>query len=95
MLSVEEALALGAGEILLRGAYSVVDSRALTSQPAPAASNPLGNASLGLIGAFTGVGGLCGGQRSTATASVGLILSLLGKCLFLGVLSAIQRGAAP
>ena len=53
------------------------------------------SAFLGLIGAFTGVGGLFGSQRSKATAIVGLILSTLGMCLFFGILGAIQRGAAP
>ncbi len=53
------------------------------------------SAFLGLIGALTGVGGLFGSQRSKAAAVVGLLLSLLGMCLFFGVLGAIQRGAAP
>ena len=53
------------------------------------------SAFLGLIGVFTGVGGLFSGQRPKATATVGLILSMLGMCLFFAVLGAIQRGAAP
>ena len=53
------------------------------------------SAFLGLIGAFTGMGGLFGSHRSKATALVGLSLSLLGMCLFFGILGAIQRGAAP
>ena len=47
------------------------------------------SAFLGLIGVFTGVGGLFGSQRSRATAIVGLILSLLGMCLFFGILNAV------
>ena len=53
------------------------------------------SAFLGLIGDYTGAGALFGSQRSKATAIVGLSLSLLGMCLFFGVLGAIQRGAAP
>ena len=53
------------------------------------------SAFLGLIGVFTGVGGLFGGQRPKATAIVGLILSILGMCLFFSILGAIQRGIAP
>ena len=51
------------------------------------------SAFLGLIGALTGIGGLFGSQRSRATAIVGLILSVIGICLFFGVLSALQHGA--
>ncbi len=61
-----------------------------------AAATPLfvcgaSSAFLGLLGAAVGVGGLFGGQRSKATAVVGLVLSLLALCLFLGVLSAVRR----
>ncbi|MCC6191536.1 MAG: hypothetical protein IT318_21125 [Anaerolineales bacterium] len=52
------------------------------------------SAFLGLLGAGVGLGGLLGRGRSKATAVVGLVLGLLGVCLFLGVLSAVQRGAA-
>lgn len=53
------------------------------------------SAFLGLIGVFTGVGGLFGSQRSKATAVVGLVLSGVGMCLFFAVLGALRRGAAP
>jgi hypothetical protein len=48
------------------------------------------SAFLGLIGAGVGVGGLFGGNRSKATAVVGLILSVAGMCLFLVFLSRIR-----
>ena len=51
------------------------------------------SAFLGLIGALVGVGGLFGSQRSKATAIVGLVLSVLGTCLFFVILSAVQHGA--
>jgi len=50
------------------------------------------SAFLGLIGAFVGIGGLFGSQRSRAAAIVGLSLSLLGMCLFFTILGAVQRG---
>ena len=49
------------------------------------------SAFLGLLGAAIGVGGLFGGNRSKATAVVGLALSLIGICLFMGALAALQR----
>ena len=49
------------------------------------------SAFLGLLGAAVGLGGLFGGQRSKATAVVGLVLSLLALCLFFGVLAALRR----
>jgi hypothetical protein len=51
------------------------------------------SAFLGLIGALVGVGGLFAGQRSRATAVVGLVRSILGMYLFLAALSALQREA--
>ena len=60
-----------------------------------AAATPLfvcgaSSAFLGVLGAAVGLGGLFGGQRSKATAVVGLVLSLLALCLFFGVLRAVQ-----
>ena len=49
------------------------------------------SAFLGLIGAAVGVGGLFGGNRSKATAVVGLVLSLVAVCLFFTVLSAVRQ----
>jgi hypothetical protein len=51
------------------------------------------SAFLGLLAAGLGLGGLFGSNRSKAAAVVGLVLGLLGVCLFLGVIGAIQRGA--
>ena len=50
------------------------------------------SAFLGLLGFILGIGGLLGGNRSRATAIVGLILGLAGICLFFGILSAIGQG---
>ncbi len=49
------------------------------------------SAFLGLIGTVIGVSGLFGSNRPKATAVVGLILSILGLCLFFGVLAAVRR----
>jgi hypothetical protein len=49
------------------------------------------SAFLGLLGAGLGLGGLFGRDRSRATAAVGLVLGLLGVCLFFGFLGAVQR----
>jgi hypothetical protein len=62
----------------------------------PAAATPLfvcgaSSAFLGLIGAVTGVGGLFGGNRSKATAVTGLVLSVIGMCLFVIVLAQFRR----
>jgi len=51
------------------------------------------SAFLGLLAAGLGLGGLFGANRSKAAAVVGLVLGLLGLCLFFGILAAIQRGA--
>lgn len=48
------------------------------------------SAFLGLIGAGVGVGGLFGRNRTKATAIAGLILSIIGVCLFFAVLARIQ-----
>jgi hypothetical protein len=44
------------------------------------------SAFLGLIGAGLGLGGMFGANRSRATAAAGLILGLVGVCLFVAVL---------
>ena len=48
------------------------------------------SAFLGLLGAVTSVGGLFGANRSRATAVVGLVFSLIGLCLFFGILRSFQ-----
>jgi hypothetical protein len=50
------------------------------------------SAFLGLLGAIISVGGLFGANRSRATAVVGLILSLLGLCLFVAILGQFSAG---
>lgn len=45
------------------------------------------SAFLGLIGAVVGIGGLFGANRPKAAAVVGLILSLFGLCIFLGIMA--------
>jgi hypothetical protein len=62
-----------------------------------AAATPLfvcgaSSAFLGLLGAGVGLGGLFGNGRSKATAVVGLVLSLLGMCMFFGFLAALSPG---
>jgi hypothetical protein len=47
------------------------------------------SAFLGLIAAGVGVGGLFGANRSKAPSIVGLVLGLMGVCLFFLVLSRI------
>jgi hypothetical protein len=47
------------------------------------------SAFLGLIGFVLGVAGLFGKDRSKNTAIVGLILGLIGACMFFAFLSAI------
>lgn len=49
------------------------------------------SAFLGLISAAVGAAGLFGGNRSRATAIVGLVLGLAGLCLFLAILAAMGR----
>ncbi|MBM4424166.1 MAG: hypothetical protein FJ030_12395 [Chloroflexi bacterium] len=49
------------------------------------------SAFVGLIGAIVGVGGLFGANRSKATAVVGVILGVVGLCLFFGALAALRR----
>ena len=50
------------------------------------------SAFLGLLAVFLGVAGLFGKDRSRATAIVGLVLGLLGSCLFLVFLRAVAQG---
>ena len=50
------------------------------------------SAFLGFLGAILGFAGLFGGNRSRATAVVGLVLGLAGVCLFFAALAAV--GAA-
>ena len=50
------------------------------------------SAFLGLVAAGLGVGGLFGRRRSRVTAVAGLILGMLGICLFFGVLAAVRQG---
>jgi hypothetical protein len=48
------------------------------------------SAFLGLLGMVIGVGGLFGANRPKATAVVGIVLGIIGVCLFFGVLSAFR-----
>jgi hypothetical protein len=48
------------------------------------------SAFLGFLAAALGTAGLFGRQRTRATAVVGIVLGLLGICLFLGVIAALQ-----
>jgi hypothetical protein len=50
------------------------------------------SAFLGFLAAVLGVAGLFGAQRSRTAAIVGLILGILGTCMFLGFLRAIGGG---
>ncbi len=50
------------------------------------------SAFLGLQGAGVGVAGLLGKSQSKGTAVVGIVLSVLGMCLFLGILAAVRGG---
>jgi len=49
------------------------------------------SAFLGFLAAILGVAGLFGKERSRTTAIVGLILGILGACMFLGFLRSIAR----
>jgi riboflavin transporter FmnP len=49
------------------------------------------SAFLGLLAALLGVAGLFGRNRSRATAIVGLVLGIIGACLFLIILNMIGR----
>jgi hypothetical protein len=62
-----------------------------------AAATPLyvcgaSSAFLGLLGAGVGVGGLLSKSQSKGTAVVGIMMSLLGLCLFFGILAAVRGG---
>lgn len=50
------------------------------------------SAFLGFLAAILGAAGLFGKDRSRTTAIVGLILGILGACMFLGFLRAISGG---
>jgi hypothetical protein len=50
------------------------------------------SAFLGFLGFVLGAAGLFGGNRTKSTAIAGLILSLIGVCLFFAFLAAIRRG---
>ena len=50
------------------------------------------SAFLGFLAALLGVAGLFGKDRSRTTAIVGLVLGLLGACMFFGFLRAIAGG---
>jgi len=50
------------------------------------------SAFLGVLAAILGAAGLFGKDRSRTTAIVGLILGMLGACMFLGFLRAISGG---
>jgi hypothetical protein len=50
------------------------------------------SAFLGLVAAGLGMGGLFGRNRARAVAVAGLVLGLLGICLFIGVLAAVRQG---
>ena len=50
------------------------------------------SAFLGLLGVIISAGGLFGANRSRATAIVGLVLSLIGLCLFFAILGRFQGG---
>jgi hypothetical protein len=52
------------------------------------------SAFLGFLGFILGLGGLFGKDKSKATAIVGLILGLVGVCMFFAFLSAIGRAGA-
>ena len=47
------------------------------------------SAFLGLIGAGLGIGGLLGRGKTKATAVAGLMLGLLGMCIFIFVLNSV------
>lgn len=50
------------------------------------------SAFLGFLAAILGAAGLIGKDRSRTTAIVGLILGILGACMFFGFLRAIAGG---
>ena len=50
------------------------------------------SAFLGFLAAMLGVAGLFGAQRSRTAAIIGLILGILGACMFFGFLRAISGG---
>jgi hypothetical protein len=50
------------------------------------------SAFLGVLAVVIGIAGLLGNGKSRATAIVGLVLGLIGACMFFLVLGAISRG---
>lgn len=50
------------------------------------------SAFLGVLAAILGAAGLFGANRTRSTAIAGLILGLLGLCMFIFFLAAISRG---
>jgi hypothetical protein len=50
------------------------------------------SAFLGVLAVIIGAAALFGGNRARATAIVGLILGLVGACMFFAFLNAISRG---
>ena len=50
------------------------------------------SAFLGFLGVILGVAGLFGKDRPKATAIVGLILGVVGLCMFLALLGAVSGG---
>lgn len=50
------------------------------------------SAFLGFLASILGTAGLFGKERSRTTAIVGLILGLLGACMFLGFMRAVAGG---
>jgi hypothetical protein len=46
---------------------------------------------LGFMGIVLGLAGLFGGNRSRATAIIGILLGLSGVCLFFSVLNAVAK----
>jgi hypothetical protein len=50
------------------------------------------SAFLGLLGALLGMAGLLGANRPRASAVVGMVLGIMGICLFILLLNAVSRG---
>jgi hypothetical protein len=50
------------------------------------------SAFLGILATVLGMAGLFGGNRAKSTAVAGLLLGLVGTCLFFIVLTLISRG---
>ena len=50
------------------------------------------SAFLGLLAVLIGAAGLFGGHRSRATAIIGIVLGLMGLCLFFGAVGRVGGG---